>query len=398
LTARPPAAPSSLLDALGPIRSSLVAIAALGCAGWLAIAVGFGTIPVAPNLVNRLGGIGAGDFMFFYPVAVLSSDGRAEAVYDTDALTAIARERMGPGIPELVWPYPPTMSLLLAPLGGLRPGGAYVSWMALQLLALLIVGRLALGRWAAAPLALLFPGAALALFAGQFSPVLGVLLATAVLCLDRKPARAGAALGLFVWKPHFGAAAAVFALLDRQWRTLGTAALTGGTVIAASIYVLGTESWSAFFASGVRHWNAIGVEAPMSRFVSIFSAAATAGVPMSFALGIHALTAGLACAAARRVWTRSREPGMRALALACATLLLPPYALDYDMVLLLLPWLLLAHDALRSPRRGSQMFDLWLVLTMLVPVTYLSALYSQQSLGGPFLCVVLGLAWWRVRK
>src|SRR5262245_27904879 len=109
------------LNTLGPARAMAVIVTQVLAAFWLGIALYYGVMPVGPGLTTRLGGAAPGDFMFFYPVAVLSGRGQAAGVYDPNVLTATAKTVLGPHIPELIWTYPPTMSLLLAPMGWLTP-------------------------------------------------------------------------------------------------------------------------------------------------------------------------------------------------------------------------------------------------------------------------------------
>ena len=103
-----------MLSALGPGRSFVVILALLASLGWLSFAIFFGVLPAGNGLSNRLGGTIAGDFQFFYAAGSLAGRGDASGVYDPVALTAEGRRTLGPKTPELVWPYPPTMSLPLA--------------------------------------------------------------------------------------------------------------------------------------------------------------------------------------------------------------------------------------------------------------------------------------------
>jgi hypothetical protein len=72
-----------------------------------------------------------------------------------------------------------------------------------------------------------------------------------------------------------------------------------------------------------------------------------------------------------------------------------PYALDYDLVFLLFPWLLMIRECLDDAQAALSHFWLWLAITLLVPVSYLTSLYFGQSIGGPLLLMMLGAAWWR---
>jgi hypothetical protein len=381
------------LNALGRWRS-LACVAAIVLAGlWLTLATLFGVVPVGPGLTNRLGGVAPGDFMFFYPAGVLAGRGDAAAVYEPAALTNAAKGVFGPRVPELVWAYPPTMSLPLAVLGQFPPGPALLLWIAVALISLTAIARVVLGTWRAAPWCLLFPGSALALFTGQFSPTLALGLAAFFALGATRPWVGGAALGLFVCKPHFGVAAAAIALFERRWRLVIGAVAASVALALASVIAFGGETWIAFVSAAGRHSGLITTEVPLARLVSVFGAGVTAGIGVWPSLVLHAVAAAIAAVAGIRFWTRDEPPPLRALGLCAATLLIPPYALDYDLVFLLVPWLLMIGEARHNPARARALFWPWIGLTLLVPVSYLTQLYTGQSVAGPLLMAIVALCW-----
>jgi hypothetical protein len=385
------------LNALGRWRAIAVVITTVLAAYWLALAVTFGIVPVGPGLTNRLGGVAPGDFMFFYPAAVLAGRGDAALVYDPAALTAEGRATLG-RVPELVWPYPPTMSLPLALLGQFSPGVALVIWIAVAVGSLALLARLALGEWRLTPLALLFPASALALFTGQFSPVLALLLGVFFMYSTAAPALSGAALGLLVWKPHFGIAPAALVVTNRWWRVVVAAAATGLTVVAISVAAFGTHTWVRFFEAASRHSSVLTEEVPLSRFVSAFAAAATNGLAALPALVIHAILLVPLAIVGLHLWRNGSRPHLRALGLIGTTILVTPYALDYDLVFLLLPWLLMIREAREDAGQVTVLFWPWMGLTFLAPATYMVQLYTGRSIGGPCLLGVMCLSWWQNRQ
>jgi hypothetical protein len=292
LSAAPRSPVLRVLATLGPPRALAVCVTLILCAGWLGLAVGFGVVPVGPGLKDRLGGPAAGDFMFFYSAGALAAEGRASEVYDVPTLTSTARERLGLPVPELIWPYPPTMSLAVAPFGRFPPAVALALWVGLLACAVMAVSRLALGRWLLAPIGLLCPAAGLALFAGQFSPVLAYLLAVFAARGGRSPALGGTALGLFVWKPQFIVAPAIVAFSDRRYRLLAVAGAVGSTVVFASFAAFGLESWDRFAHAGLRHVRAIATELAWARLVSVFASAHTLGA--SAVIGLAQIVASVA--------------------------------------------------------------------------------------------------------
>lgn len=377
------------LNALGAWRSLMVIVAVVLSACWLLLAVHFGVMPARVGLKNRLGGVAAGDFVFFYAAGALAAEGRADEVYDSSAMTAAATSRIGGGVPELVWPYPPTLSLPLTVPGLLPAGMALGLWVAILIAALSGAGRLTLGSWRLAPIVFLFPGSAFVLFTGQLTAVLVVLLATFVVHSRRWPFVAGVSLGLLAWKPHFVVVPLIAAFRDRHYRIVGLAVATIFVLTLASAAAFGLDAWTGFLQGGIRHAGLIDVEAPMFRFVSGFGAARTAGVPGAGALAFHVLTAAAGCAVGLWLWREATRESVRALGLTGAMLQLTPYALDYDMAFLLLPWALMIGEAREEPRAASTLLWPWLGLTIVVPASYLISIYTNVASASLMLLVVL---------
>jgi hypothetical protein len=310
-------------------------------------------------------------------------------------LTATAERTIGIPVAELVWPYPPTTSVPLALLGRLPPGRAVSVWIGIHVLALLLIGRLALGTWLRSPAALFFPGSALALFTGQISPLIALLLSLVVFFHARRPIGAGVSLGLMVIKPHYAIVPGLVMLRERRPTVAIVAILTTLTLVAISLVWFGVETWRQFVAAAVRHGTSVLAEAPMSRFVSVFSALHSVGVRPGIALILHGGAALIALVLGFRLWRAGVEPSTQALGLAAATLLVTPYALDYDLVLLVLPWLLLIRESLDRPELARRQFWPWLSLTLLVPPSYILPLYTHRSIGGVLLLAIL--LWTRMR-
>jgi hypothetical protein len=377
------------LNRLGPARSSVVIVSAVLAVYWLGIAVYFGLVPVGPGLTNRLTGIAAGDFMYFYAAGTLAAEGRAREMYDSQALTEGAKRRLGPKIPELIWPYPPTLTVPLALLGFASPHVALAGWIGLLTGALLLVGRLTLGGWRESPLVLLFPASAFALFTGQLTSILALLVTLLFLFGRRSPAVGGIALGLLAWKPHFAVVPGLTAVFQRQRSVVIGAVISWCALAAASVALFGLETWTAFFREGFRHAGAMGGEAPMSRFVSNFAAAYTAGAGATTALVFHALAAAAGSLAGLWLWKTGDLDSLRALGLTGAILQFTPYALDYDLIFLLLPWALMIQEARLDPEAAVRHFWPWLVLTCLVPVSYFLSIYTGRSTMGLLLLALL---------
>ena len=380
------------LSALGPWRALIALTLVVLAAYWLALAFVFGIIPTGPDLTNRLGGTAAGDFMYFYPAARLAAEGRAADMYDWPLLTAVARATLGPKTPELDWAYPPTVWVLLAPLGRLAPLHALVLWVGTALCLTLLLGRLLLGRWQLAPLALLFPGAALAMFCGHQSALLAGLVVTVALCGPRNPLLAGLALGFLSIKPHIAVAATLVLGIRRHYRVVLYGVITGMALAALSVVFVGFTPWFAFPAALQATSRSVATQYfPTHRFVTVFATVLTLGGGTTLALLFHTLGAVSGLLLCARLLSAPLT-SLRTLGFGAGTLLVTPYALDYDLVLLLPAWLLLIAECRERPELSRSLLPLWASLVVLVPLGYMIQLYTGKSVSSALQIGVLGLA------
>lgn len=384
------------LTVLGPERLAIAGVLLAFSAFWLWAAIFFGVLPVGTTPYNRLGGVAGSDFMFFYPAAVLARDGRAREAYDPAILTNTARSVLGERVPELVWPYPPSASMPLALLGGLGPRPALLVWVAVAIVSLVAAARLSLGGWRFALVVLLCPAAGLALFTGQVSPTVGLLMAV----LARRstpPVSAGVALGLLTLKPHFGIFPLFAALTARHFKAMLVATGVAAGLAGTSLLLFGAATWETFLRAGLAHSRALPTEAPLSRFVSVLAAGLTLGADWRIAILFQAIVTVVSIALAVRLWRRASCASARVLGYAAGVLLATPYVLDYDLVLLALPWVLMIDESFDRPSVARRHFWIWVALTLLAPVTYLFSLYSGRSIGGVLVFAVLLAGAWVYR-
>jgi hypothetical protein len=104
---------------------------------------------------------------------------------------------------------------------------------------------------------------------------------------------------------------------------------------------------------------------PIKRMVSMFPFVRSLGGPVPLAVALHLLQAGVAIAVTILVWRSTSEALPRALAFAIATVLVPPYAYDYDLALLAVP---AAVIACRAPETWSPAETRWIVVLTALPI------------------------------
>ena len=277
------------------------------------------------------------DFSSFYAAGKLA----LATPYDQAALYYLQQSLFGAGTPYYAFAYPPIFLLLLMPLAMLPYGIALIVWQggsfAFYLWAMLRLrtrraSNIPAGAWLLGAVA--FPACFLNLLHGQTGFLAAGLFALALAELEARPWLAGFAIGLLSFKPQLGPLVPFALMAGGRWKAFAGAAITVAALLAISISVFGMESWRAFFSAtnfariAILDQNAVGYE----KLVSIFAALRLWHAPLVLAYGVQVAVAIAVIAATALLW---RGPSSHKFAaLLFGTLLVTPFALDYDMMIL----------------------------------------------------------------
>lgn len=316
----------------------------------------------------------------------LALEGDWATLADADAYIAVQERLAGSELSRRNWSYPPTMLLVLLPLGLMSLKAATAAFIVVTTLLFAWAAEAArralvpdAPRWTVAV-------ATLAAFAvnvpdGQNGMLTGAILLAVAANWHGRPVLAGLILGLIVVKPHLGILFPIAAVLDRNWRLIGATIVSAGGLVLASFVAFGTEAWRSyaeiivpyqadlpFHWGGWFHYKMLGAMGWAIREGAASSAWA-----------LHAPFALVALLATVWAWSRSDGPQTRLLVLLVATLLALPYAFDYDMAGAL-ALAVLAAPALGG-LRGTTVALLAVVPTMLAPL--------QWATGAPVATVIL---------
>jgi hypothetical protein len=287
-----------------------------------------------------------------------------------------------------IYQYPPTFVLLAAPFSffGFEVGNWL--WIA-ALIAAYVVGTAVLPirsttRWMVFLLGAIGWPLIFGVRIGQVTPFLYLVFAVAWRSADRRrplPLGASVAVGaLLKLQPGI---LAVWLLLNREWRALAFAAITGAVVIAAAA-VAGLTDWTGFVTILRSTTNAVTVDTNMALGATLHS------------LGLDAATAGtiqtintaaiLAIVVAAARWL-PRSPGF--LVAVLASQLLSPIVWSHYALLLLLPvaWLL---DRRQWWAAVIPAVHVWILLPFVPNWTYAAAFYGTL--------VALWVVGWRSRR
>ncbi len=355
-------------------------------------------IPVGADLTSYSGGTVGFDFSVFYTAAALASEGLSPRAYDTAVLHDRLVELLGDDPGHLAWRYPPPFLLLLQPLAQFDYLTAFWIWTLLSWLAVGLVAWLLTGRTYGPFLALICPATVFSAYAGQNGNLSAAIIGGSIALLGKHPRMAGMLLGLLVYKPQLALIVPFCLLAARQIEALAWMIISSVGLVLISLAVHGIDPWIAFLDAVSSHSDNV-LAAPHESWYR---------VPTMPILGLqitdnrvaawimHGIGATASVIAACWIWARTTDPLPRALAITSGIPLLTPYAWDYDMAILIVPFLLLAARLrVDSMTYGSMILAL-LLWTAAPAIQPLSKAFSWQV--GPILWIcVLGYALYFIR-
>ena len=295
------------------------------------------------------------DFTSFYAASTLALGGHADQVYEQAAHRAAQQQIFARDIPYAAFFYPPMFLLICWPLALLPYLWSLAIWQGTTFLlywrTLRAVSPPQLG---ALPL-LAFPAVALTLGHGQNAFLSTALFAAAVASLNRHAAMAGVLFGALVYKPQLGLVIPFALLAMRRWTTLATAAATVAMFAAASYLAFGEAAWRGFVAGSAAATDALNHNLVGDyKMQSTFAAVRLLGGSVATAYAVHAAVALLVLVAMMMTLRKDPEPAAAGALMVAATLLVSPFVLDYDLLLLALPLVWLFSQAMQTGFRPGE--------------------------------------------
>lgn len=295
------------------------------------------------NLAQGIGfydpgcGVSFCDSSAFWLAGRLARKGATGTVYHGAAFATYGAAILPGHLDHYPFPYTP-VSLFPAALLSLTslPAG-YVLFTVIGLAVAVLVLRRAGIPWLSILAGLAGPAAIWSVYLGQFGLICGALLLAGLAQLGRRPAEAGAMLGLLILKPPYALVAPVAVLAGRHWRAMAAGLLTLILLVALSVWCFGLASWSGFLGPGraTAHFLLV---TPFRNGdpvlgVSVFWMLRSLGAGLGAATAVQSVVAVAALAAMAWLWRGPVvDPPARLLATLCLLLLTTPYGYGDDMV------------------------------------------------------------------
>ena len=276
------------------------------------------------------------DFSVFWAAAQVALDA-PELIYNDVAVTAKQADAIGAVAGIRPWAYPPAALLPLLPFGALPYGAALILFVTVSLGLFLLSTRVLFERrkLLALGLIILSQPVIFAALNGQMVFVIGALVISALIWLPTAPVRAGILLGIAAAiKPQLLLFAPLALLADRQYRALGASLCAGGGMILLSL-MLGPERWVEWLAALARFKDTVASLDILYRNVTPTGMLWFLGVtgPAQWVANLaFSLVGGWIV---WRVFRHSIDVPTRLVAMVGGALFAAPYAMNYDLVLLI---------------------------------------------------------------
>lgn len=200
---------------------------------------------------------------------------------------------------------------------------------------------------------------------GQNGFLTAALFAAALAFLGPRPWLAGLCFGLAAYKPQLGLLVPFALVAGGHWRSFTAAALTVMVLAAICTLSFGMTIWPQFLAGAGEARQVILDEGGVgyAKMVSVFAWARLWGLPVWCAYAGQGIAALAVVAMTVRLW-RAGDPRLQGAGLCLGALLVTPFALDYDLMIVAPAILLLASYEVgrrRIPFGATLLFLLWLM-------------------------------------
>lgn len=359
----------------------------------------------APGLFDRAGNLKGTDFLHFYTLGSLALDHRDDDLYDMQAQSEFAAQRVpaAAGIRYLPL-YPPQVSIFFAPFARVSYPSALSLWLTATTL---IYGLCCYTLWRACLnlrnykftvliLALALPAFWHLIAWGQTSALALACFTLSFFALRaQREFFAGLALGCLIFKPQLALAAAFVFLITLRWRVIAAAILSAAAQL--------TAAWLYYGIGPLRQWIHMLLDTPRllpllePRLYKTHSLRTFWGMLIpwpSASFALYIISAILVLAASVTIW-RSRTPlSLRYSAMLLATVLLAPHLTVYDLVILAPALLLLSDWIIPHPDHpATPQFKLLLYLVFVLPLLGPLARWTHFQLSVPVMAALLFGIW-----
>jgi alpha-1,2-mannosyltransferase len=327
------------------------------------------------------------DYVSFWAAGKLALQGSPADAYDF-AVHRAAELTVVQVRGAMPFPYPPPFLLLVTPFSLVPYLWGFAGWVVVTGAFYAYVSRHA----APLPYNLAHPPVLMNGLIGQNGFLTAGIFISGTALLRDRPFLAGAILGTLIIKPQLALLLPVAVVAARQWRAVAGAALSGGALLLLALMVFGKAAYEGFVEILPLYTEMMRQDKfRWSEFISAFAFVRYLGVDPTAAMIAQAVVAAGAIAITWIAWSRDWQEKVPVL--AAATLLVPPYLLTYDSMLLIVPigyWL-------RQTRRLHLVTVTWFLCVL--PIAFYFNLYrGPNTVPLAAIFVLCAIVWERRRR
>lgn len=306
------------------------------------------------------------DFSNVWSAGVLAAEGSPNAIYDPQVHFEKQREIFYEHVPTYGWHYPPMFLMVARVLAEMPYVLALGVYMLLTFLLYLFAVYRLVPRKETLIVATGFPAVFVCLGHGQNAFLTAALLAFLFGEINKRPTVAGLSLGILTYKPQFGFLIPLALLVNRRWSVFVTATIVTLALASMTVMFWGTDLWGAFQSNGaftkdfILETGATGWE----KVQSVFSGLRMWGASIKVAYIGQAISAIVVAVLTIKTWICDVPIEVKGSVVIVATLMVTPYYLDYDLVVLAIPIALMTRLGLREkfePFEKSALVTLWIL-------------------------------------
>ena len=359
-----------------------------------------------PTLIDRNGLLKGTDFLHFYTLGLLALEHRGADLYDMQAQSALAQQR----VPEagrlfFVPLYGPQVSLLFIPMAALRYPVALALWLGGNTLIYILCcyaiwrtcGHLqsrALTVWI---LVLAYPAFLHLLAWGQTSALALACLTAAYLALrSQRLFLAGIAVGCLIFKPQLGLVAGVVFLVSGEWKVIAGATVAAVAQLSVGWLYYGTSALIDYFHHLLHVRDIYPFLEPRPYQMHSLRSFWAMLIPWpQAAFTLYIATALLVIAVTVRYWRSGAPLSLRFSVLLLATVMVSPHLTVYDLLILAPAFLLIADWMIgHELEPGVRYLGPLLYLCFLLPLIGPLSRWTHFQISVPVMLAIL----WMLRR
>lgn len=341
------------------------------------------------------------DFAAYYAATGFVIGGQPELSYDISVHHEVLEDVLQRKVPfELPWAYPPTFLTILAPFALLNFSTALILWLVgTFLLAFFALYKmLPENKWLSV-LIFGFPGVLMNLKWGQNGFLNVALLGLGLHFMKLRPALSGFMFGMLSYKPQILLFPILVLLATKNWWVLIYTFIWGALFAGGSLMLFGWETWEVFFRSF------LGTSANLMTDVweytstiqpTMYTVLRTIGLQGLWLYVILGLVMAMVLICVVWVWHNTEKASLKGSAMVVGGFIAVPYFVQYDLMVLAVPLVLLAFDFISNGCKAYERVLLY-ILWMMPMVNWPIAEFTGIQIAPFVLILTLSMMIYRVK-